>query len=75
VSARVSAQAFNLVFVCLFQQLEILAFSVPAVAALQSNAPLGNLDCAAAGLFLLLVAGEAVADYQMFAFQTAKCVQ
>jgi len=63
---------FNLLFVCLFQQLEILAFSVPAVAALQSNTPLGTLDYVAAGLYLVFVLGEAIADYQMFSFQTAK---
>ena len=63
---------FNLVFVCLFQQLEILAFAVPAVAALQSDAPLAPLDYAAVGLYLFLVLGETIADYQMFNFQTAK---
>ena len=55
-----------------FQQFLILGFTVPAVAALQSNEPLGVLDAVAAGLFLLFVAGEAVADHQQFVFQTEK---
>ena len=37
----------------------ILAFSVPAVAALQSNRALGWLDAVAATLYLLLCLGEA----------------
>lgn len=38
----------------------------------QSAAPLSALDYVAAVLFLVLVLGEAVADAQMFAFQTEK---
>lgn len=38
----------------------------------QSAAPLSALDHVATGLFLVLVLGEAVADAQMFAFQTEK---
>lgn len=65
-------EVFNLVFICAFQQLEILAFSVPAVAALQAPTPLNSLDAGAAGLCALLVLGEAVSDRQMFVFQTEK---
>ena len=38
----------------------------------QSDAPLSALDRVATALFLLLVLGEAVADAQMFAFQSEK---
>ena len=55
--------------VCVFQQMEILAFTVPAVAALQSTEPLNVLDLGAALWSLILVAWEAVADYQMLCFQ------
>ncbi|CAE7233514.1 unnamed protein product [Symbiodinium natans] len=65
-------EVFNLVFICLFQQCAILAFSAPAVAALQSEKPLTWLDALSAVLYLLLCLGEAVADAQMFAFQTEK---
>jgi len=65
-------ELFNLIFICMFQQLEILAFTVPAAAALNVSTPLNSLDIAAAGIFLLLVAGEALADHQMLVFQTEK---
>merc|ERR1711865_156657 len=65
-------EVFNLVFICGFQQLEILAFSVPAVSALQTPSPLNFIDGVAAGLCVLLVCGEAIADRQMFLFQTEK---
>mmetsp|Transcript_89847 Transcript_89847/g.159836 ORF Transcript_89847/g.159836 Transcript_89847/m.159836 type:complete len:339 (+) Transcript_89847:50-1066(+) len=65
-------EVFNLMFICLFQQCAILAFSVPAVTALQSDSPLGWLDAVASGLYVLLVIGEAVADLQMLRYQTEK---
>jgi steroid 5-alpha reductase family enzyme len=66
-------EGFNFLFICGFQQLVILAFTSPAAAALRPDAPpLNWLDAVAAALFLLLVAGEAIADYQMFVFQTEK---
>merc|ERR1719183_2260500 len=39
---------------------------------MQSTRPLGPLDAVATALYLLLVLGEAIADRQMFAFQTEK---
>lgn len=65
-------ETFNLLFICLFQQLVILAFTSPAAAAVQSLAPLAPLDFAAAFLFALLLVGETVADRQMFSYQTEK---
>ena len=59
-------------FIVGFQQAEILAFTTPAVAALQSDAPLTALDGAAACLCLILILGEATADQQMLAYQTEK---
>lgn len=66
-------EAFNLVFICLFQQVLLLAFSAPAAAAMQAlAAPLTALDGLAAVLFFLLLVGETVADRQMFAYQAEK---
>ena len=65
-------ELFNMLFICFFQQLAILAFTSPAAAAAQSDAPLNGLDVAAAALYLLLVAGEALADHQQYVFQTEK---
>lgn len=69
-------EAFNLIFICGFQQLVILAFTSPAAAALgtQSTAPLNALDLAASLLFALLVLGEATADYQMMTFQCVRAL-
>merc|ERR1712050_595598 len=41
-------EVFNLIFICFFQQVCVFAFSVPAVAALQSDEPLNMLDVIAA---------------------------
>eukprot|EP01065_Artemidia_motanka_P012250 TRINITY_DN1672_c0_g1_i1.p1 TRINITY_DN1672_c0_g1~~TRINITY_DN1672_c0_g1_i1.p1 ORF type:complete len:367 (+),score=84.74 TRINITY_DN1672_c0_g1_i1:142-1101(+) len=65
-------EVFNLYFICMFQQMIVLAFVTPAVVAAQSQRPLQTLDIAAACLYLTLFLGETVADLQMFAFQTEK---
>jgi steroid 5-alpha reductase family enzyme len=63
---------FNFGFVCLFQQMVVLAFASPAAAAMGSKAPLNGLDVFAALLYACLVTGEAIADLQMMRFQTEK---
>ena len=66
-------EAFNLLFICGFQQLVVLAFTSPAAAVIMSKPPpLNALDAFAALLFLALVAGEAIADRQQLRFQTEK---
>ena len=65
-------EVFNFVFICFFQQNEIMAFALPVAAAFRSKAPLGALDLAAAAGYLVLVAGEATADLQMFRYQKEK---
>ncbi len=65
-------ESFNLLFICLFQQLVVLAFTSPVAAAAHSAQPLTPIDALAALIAAALIAGEAVADAQMFAFQTEK---
>lgn len=65
-------EVFNLYFICLFQQCCVLGFTTPGVLALQSDVPLQPLDYVATALFTVLLIGEAVADWQMYAFQTEK---
>merc|ERR1712039_305011 len=65
-------EVFNCIFVCAFQQFTILAFTTPAVAAMQSDMPLGLVDGVAASLFSTFVLGEAIADQQMWNYQTEK---
>lgn len=65
-------ELFNLLFICFFQQLVILSFASPAAVALGSGVPLNGLDALATALYLALVGGEALADYQQLRFQTEK---
>ena len=65
-------ELFNLLFICTFQQLAILAFSSPAAVALSHKEPLNAIDAIAAALYVALLLGEATADRQMLAFQSEK---
>lgn len=66
-------EVFNPVFICTYQPLLLLALAAPAAMAAQHvDVPLGPLDLVAAGLFVMLLAGETVADIQMFNYQTEK---
>lgn len=65
--------AFNLVFIAFFQNILLLLLAVPAyVAASPTAAPWGSLDTLATVVFLLLLAGETIADQQQWRFQNAK---
>jgi len=68
-------EVFNLTFICGFQQFVCLAFVAPAAAVTtgaMAAQPLNSLDLFAAALYVLLVGGEALADHQMYIFQTEK---
>ena len=65
-------ESFNLLFICGFQQLVVLAFSSPAALVAQNPSPLNALDAVATVLCALCIVGETVADNQMFDFQTEK---
>ena len=69
----VALQVVNLVFNSFGQMLIIWWFTSPVhQAAVWTEAPLGPLDFLAAGLFFALLAGETVADEQMWRFQQDK---
>ena len=69
----VGFQLLNATFVAPFQMLLIWAFTAPIHTAwLNQTTALGWLDGVAAGLFLLLLLGETIADEQMWAFQQNK---
>ncbi len=64
---------FNFLFICGYQNLLILLFTLPSVLAMQfRTTPLGPLDLVAAVLMIILIASEAVADNQQWRFQAAK---
>ena len=66
-------QLFNFFFVALFQHLLLLAISLPALSALrEARRPFGGVDALLCALFLLLLAGETLADEQQWRFQSDK---
>jgi len=69
----VGMQVLNLTFVSFGQMLLIWLFTSPVhQASVWAGTPLGWLDFLTAALFLVLFAGEAVADGQMWRFQRDK---
>jgi steroid 5-alpha reductase family enzyme len=73
---RMSPTAFallNVFFISTAQNGLLLLMSLPAwVAAEREPAPLGALDFIAAGLFIVFLAGETVADQQQWRFHATK---
>ncbi len=66
-------QAFNLLFIVIFQNALLLLIALPALLAYQNQAtPVGPLDLVLAGLFLAFLIGELVADQQQWVFQSSK---
>jgi len=64
---------FNLFFISLYQNYLILFFTLPAVvAARDPHAPLEMFDYALAGLILLFIGIETVADQQQWVYQQEK---
>jgi steroid 5-alpha reductase family enzyme len=67
------AWLFNVFFVTIYQNLLLLAISLPALTArLHRETAFGVLDVAAAGLFLVLLAGETAADQQQWDFHRSR---
>jgi steroid 5-alpha reductase family enzyme len=64
--------AFNLFFICLYQNGLILLFTLPAVKAMDSELPLTLWDYALAVLILLAIAIEYIADQQQYDYQSEK---
>ena len=63
---------FDLFFISIYQNLLVLATTLPALISMRSEKPLGALDWVAAVLTLGFIALETVADEQQWAFQTKK---
>ena len=73
---RMSPTAFallNIFFISMAQNGLLLLITLPAwVAAEQGQSPLGVLDFVAAGLFILFLVGETVADEQQWRYHSTK---
>jgi steroid 5-alpha reductase family enzyme len=73
--ARMSSlqwHAFHLLFIASYQHTLLLLIALPAWTALQHRGPLGAADVALAVLFLVLLAGEFLADQQQWDFHQQK---
>ncbi|GAA1771014.1 DUF1295 domain-containing protein [Agromyces humatus] len=65
--------AFNLLFISIYQNAVILAFTVPAFTVAEAGtAPFGGWDIALAACFLAFLVGETVADQQQWEFHRWK---
>ncbi|WP_243224543.1 DUF1295 domain-containing protein [Microbacterium sp. CIAB417] len=73
--ARLSAgqfQVFNLLFIVGFQMTLLVLITLPAGVALRHPAPFTGWDAAFTVLFVLLLAGETIADQQQWEFHQRK---
>lgn len=69
---RLAWTLFDLFFIGAYQNLLVLAICLPALAAMESAAPLGGWDFAAAGLALAFLTLETVADEYQWRFHQTK---
>ena len=63
---------FNFLFISIYQNLLVLLTTLPAVAAMGSERPLGWMDAVAGLLMAGAIAYEAIADVQQWRFQSTK---
>lgn len=64
---------FNLLFICTYQNILIILFTLPALVAFQyADTAFGGLDYVAAGLMLFFIVFEMTADIQQWQFQSKK---
>jgi steroid 5-alpha reductase family enzyme len=66
---------FNLFFIVIYQNVLLLLIALPAWTAFLHRTPLTPLDAMAAVAFLLLLAGETIADQQQWNFQLRKAAE
>lgn len=69
---KIKFSIFHLLFICLYQQALILAFTLPSVVALNSTKSLGFIDYLLALVMVGFVVIETIADHQQWIFQTEK---
>ena len=68
----VQFQLFNFFFIVLFQNALLVLITLPALTAWEHQSPLGPLDFVLTAVFLLLLAGETIADQQQWNFHKLK---
>ncbi len=70
--SRTQFAVFNLLFIVLYQNAILVLITLPALTAFENRTPFGPLDLVLTILFLVLLAGETLADQQQWAFQQKK---
>ena len=68
-------QAFNLLFIVLYQNALLVLITLPALTALENPRPFGPLDAVLGVLFLGALAGETIADEQQWRFHRWKAAE
>ena len=71
-SSRWVWMLFDLLFICVYQNVIVLLTTFPALVAMSSDAPFGAVDILAAVLMFGFILYETVADEQQWAFQSRK---
>jgi steroid 5-alpha reductase family enzyme len=70
--SRAQFAVFNLLFIVLYQNAILVLITLPALTAYENPTPFGPLDAVLTLLFLVLLAGETIADQQQWEFHRAK---
>jgi steroid 5-alpha reductase family enzyme len=66
---------FNLLFIVMYQNAILVLITLPALTAFENRSGLGIADVLLGVLFIVLLAGETVADEQQWRFQSGKLAQ
>jgi steroid 5-alpha reductase family enzyme len=66
---------FNLLFIVLYQNAILVLITLPALTAFENRTPFGGLDVLLTILFLVLLAGETLADQQQWEFHKRKAAE
>ncbi len=70
--SRAQFAVFNLLFIVLYQNTILVLITLPAHTAYENRTPFGIADALLALLFVVLLAGETLADQQQWAFHRRK---
>ncbi|MCU1417645.1 MAG: hypothetical protein JWP32_1819 [Schumannella sp.] len=73
--SRAQFAVFNVLFIVIYQNAILVLIALPALTAFENPTPFGPLDLALTVAFLVLLAGETVADQQQWEFHRWKAAK
>ena len=73
--SRAQFAVFNLLFIVLYQNAILVLITLPAYTAYENRSAFGPLDVLLTAVFLVLLAGETLADQQQWEFHSRKAVE